>query len=541
MKHYILKSILIIFLSLLSTGAFAHHSFSATFDDTKTITVEGVVTKFSFRNPHVLVYMDVKDKDGKVVNWMSEGAAATLMRRRGWDKGIINIGDVVRVTGNATHDGSAMVSIEEIGILDALGGKLAKSLTEQNQGGGGRQQEPVQAAAPMPLKLESGKPNFTGAWTNHGMSDGRPTPISVVFNEAGKAMQEEFELAHDTQVFCDPPGLARQVATPHPIRITQYEDRVLFQFEEYGQTREVKIGDKVIDSGVHTHFGDAIARYDGDKLVIETINLLSNQASPEGNRFSDQSVVTETYSRIDDDEYGPIILIEARFDDPAYLKEPVTYSKRKMSAGEYEMIENDCQPPKRERTVVSSVTSFFLTSEGSGDGANLGGLAGADAHCKTLAAKVGAEGRDWKAYLSTTGEGGVNARDRIGSGPWYNSRGVLVAANVDALHQEPNLITKASVLAEQSQTINGRGDEPNRHDILTGSDADGKATSSDIDTTCANWSSNTEGSALVGHFDRVGGGDNPTSWNYAHASRGCSQENLQGSGGDGLFYCFAAD
>lgn len=540
MKQFLAKFFFVLVLLKSSAVAIAHHSFSATFDEKQTITVEGVVTNFSFRNPHVLVYIDSKDKDGKVVNWMSEGSAATLMRRSGWDKDVIKEGDAVRVTGNATHDGSPMVSIESIQLLTGVGGEIAKDLS-RTETGGGRQGQEIVKAAPMPLELDSGLPNLTGAWTNHGMRDGRPVPVTVAFNEAGEKLQESFKLEHDSQVFCDPPGLARQVYTPHPIIITQEDARIVFDYEEYGGRREVAIGDKIVDSGIKTHLGDSIARYENDKLIVESINLLSNQVSPEGNRLSDQISVTETYSRIDDDEYGPIILVEVEVSDPLYLTEDIKYSKRKMSAGaHYEMIENDCQPPRRERTVVSPVTSFFLTSEGVGNGANLGGLAGADAHCNALATSVGVGDRDWKAYLSTTGADGVNARDRIGAGPWYNARGVLLAKDVDHLHAAENLLTKASVISERGVMINGRGDEPNRHDVLTGSLSDGTASNVEGDTTCANWTSNGEGSALVGHHDRTGGGANPTSWNEAHGSRGCSQENLQGSGGDGLFYCFDA-
>ena len=185
--------------------------------------------------------------------------------------------------------------------------------------------------------------------------------------------------------------------------------------------------------------------------------------------------------------------------------------------------------------------SFFLTSAGPGNGANLGGLAGADQHCQSLAGAVGAGGRTWHAYLSTTGQGGVNARDRIGQGPWYNSKGVRIAQNVADLHSDSNNLTKETQLSEKGAVTNGRGDSPNRHDILTGSQLDGTALAGDDDSTCGNWTGSGEGSAQVGHHDRQGGGQNPTSWNSAHGSRGCSQENLQGTGGDGLYYCFATN
>ncbi len=184
--------------------------------------------------------------------------------------------------------------------------------------------------------------------------------------------------------------------------------------------------------------------------------------------------------------------------------------------------------------------TFFLTSVGSGNGADLGGLSGADAHCQSLAAAVGAGGKTWHAYLSTTGAGGVNARDRIGSGPWQNVNGDVVANNLDQLHFE-NMLTKESVLNEKGMMTNGRGDTPNQHDILTGSYLDG--TAAPDSNACSNWTSSADGtgSAMVGHFDRNGGGANPNSWNSAHPTRGCSQDDLIAFGGNGYFYCFATN
>jgi len=185
--------------------------------------------------------------------------------------------------------------------------------------------------------------------------------------------------------------------------------------------------------------------------------------------------------------------------------------------------------------------SFFITSAGPGSGADLGGIAGADRHCRMLADAVGAGDREWRAYLSTIptdGQPAVNARDRIGTGPWYNAKGVMVAENLEQLHGENNL-TKETQLTEKGEMVNGRGDRPNMHDILTGSNLDGTAYQAEGYTNCGNWTSSGDGSAMVGHHDRTGGGANPTSWNSAHPSRGCSQENLQGTGGNGLFYCFA--
>jgi hypothetical protein len=189
----------------------------------------------------------------------------------------------------------------------------------------------------------------------------------------------------------------------------------------------------------------------------------------------------------------------------------------------------------------SNPMSFFVTSVGSGKGADLGGLAGADAHCEKLAAAVGAGGKDWRAYLSTTGAGGVNARDRIGKGPWQNAKGAVIATDVAALHGTNNL-TKQTALTEKGEPVNGRTDKPNTHDMLTGSTPDGRAMDGSTDSTCGNWTKSGEGAAIVGHHDRMGlRDDEPSrSWNSSHPSRACSQDALKATGGDGLFYCFAA-
>jgi hypothetical protein len=188
----------------------------------------------------------------------------------------------------------------------------------------------------------------------------------------------------------------------------------------------------------------------------------------------------------------------------------------------------------------SNPMSFFVTSAGSGKGADLGGLAGADAHCEALAASVGAGGKGWRAYLSTTGATGVNARERIGSGPWVNAKGTAIASDVASLHGSNNL-SKQTALTEKGEVINGRGDTPNMHDILTGSTPDGRAVADAGDSNCGNWTKSGEGSAWVGHHDRIGLRDDDASrsWNASHPSRGCSQDALKATGGDGRFYCFA--
>lgn len=186
-------------------------------------------------------------------------------------------------------------------------------------------------------------------------------------------------------------------------------------------------------------------------------------------------------------------------------------------------------------TAQDAEMSFFITSQNPGNGADLGGLEGADAYCGELAEAAGVSGKTWAAYLSTSS---VDARDRIGSGPWYNANGVMIAADLDALHGENN-IGKETALDETGAVVNGRGDSPNRHDILTGSNSDGTFEG----RSCEDWTASGEGSAFVGHHDRLGLNDSPPmlSWNASHGSRGCDLASLQGTGGDGLFYCFATD
>jgi hypothetical protein len=190
--------------------------------------------------------------------------------------------------------------------------------------------------------------------------------------------------------------------------------------------------------------------------------------------------------------------------------------------------------------------SFFVSSVGKGNGADMGGLAGADAHCQALAKAGGSTRTDWHAYLSTNepgGAAGVNARDRIGKGPWKNAKGVVIAANLDDLHSASTTISKHTALTEKGEPVSGRGDAVNMHDILTGSDPQGMYSTAGGDTTCGNWTKSGEGSAIVGHHDRAGlqNTRHMNSWNSSHGSRGCSQDALKSSGGAGLLYCFAAN
>ena len=198
----------------------------------------------------------------------------------------------------------------------------------------------------------------------------------------------------------------------------------------------------------------------------------------------------------------------------------------------------------------SAATTFFVTSAGPGKGGDLGGLEGADKQCQTLATAAGATAKTWHAYLSTQaadGKPAVNARDRIGKGPWQNAKGTVIAKDVADLHSASNNLTKQTALSEKGEVINGRGDTPNRHDALTGSQPDGTAFAAGEDKTCKNWTSSTQGAAMLGHIDRIGLRDDDASksWNSSHPSRGpdggCSQADFKSTGGDGLLYCFAAN
>ncbi len=352
-------------LLLASVSATAHHSFQATFKSDETITVEGVVTDYRFKNPHVIVYLDVTNEDGSTTNWMSEGGSATSLRRQGWDKTTIPKGQRIRINGNSTHDGSPMVSIGTIEILDADSDAVVRTLGRQRQPGGGppggmgmgpnamgASQGPV---ASVPLTLDDGRPNLTGAWIQNqgGPRGGPPESLDGVppFNAAGAAAQAAYDRADDPQIFCEPPGLVRQAGfTPHPLRITQNDDHVIIEYEEYGGRRVVYLGDPPASPGEKSHLGDSVARYEGESLIIETRNLLGNPSHPWGYQLSDQMTTVEVYKRADHPQYGAIVTTETTVTDSGYLTEPWVLKRDKVYSEGYEFIENECRPPLRERT-----------------------------------------------------------------------------------------------------------------------------------------------------------------------------------------------
>lgn len=353
------KRISVALLALAATAVSAHHSFQATFKSDEFITVEGVVTDFRFKNPHVLLYIDVENEDGTVTNWMSEGSSATSLRRRGWGRDTISKGETIRVTGNSTHDGSPMVSIQLVEVMDPATNTVARTLGEAQYGGGmgmgmgGGQPAPVHV---IPLKLDDGRVNLTGAWerVRQGPGSGRPEELDGVppFSEAGAAAQAAFNRADDPQVFCEPPGLVRQAGfTPHPVRITQNDDHIVFQYEEYGGHRVVYLGDELPANGEKSHLGESVARYEGEALIIETKNLLGNPSQPWGYQLSDQATAVEVYTRADAEGAGSILNAEMTVTDPVNLEEPWVLRRVRFYSKDYEFIENECRPPLRERNV----------------------------------------------------------------------------------------------------------------------------------------------------------------------------------------------
>jgi hypothetical protein len=343
-----------------ATAASAHHSFQATFKSDEIITVEGVITDFRFKNPHVLLYLDVTGDDGAVTNWMSEGGSATSLRRRGWARDTFSKGETIRVTGNSTHDGSPMVSIQLVEVIDTATNTVARTLGEDQYGGsggmgiGGRQQTPVHV---IPLKLDDGRVNLNGAWerVRQGPGSGRPEELDGVppFSEAGAAAQAAFNRADDPQIFCEPPGLVRQAGfTPHPVRITQSDDHVVFEYEEYGGRRIVFLGEQLRGDGERSHLGDSVARYEGDALIIETKNLLGNPSQPWGYQLSDQATAVEVYTRADSEESGSLLHAEMTVTDPVNLESPWVLRRTRFYSKGYEFIENECRPPLRERSVA---------------------------------------------------------------------------------------------------------------------------------------------------------------------------------------------
>ena len=354
--------VLLIILTFSAPGAIAHHSTVATFTEERTSTIVGEVTDFRFRNPHVLIFIDVRGEDGGVTNWMVEGRAATGWRRAKWKKDSLKKGDMLRVSGDGTIDGSPMIWLKTMELLDketkAVIAKLSPredplvSINGQKNKDAGKN---VAAVKFLPPKLPTGEPNFTGItrlapalrpWK--GGPDGRDD--AVPYNDAGKAAAANWDIKNDPQVFCDPPGLVRQAGfTPYGLIINQYPDHVTIEYEEYGGKRAIFFEDKLPRAGVRSHLGDSVARYEGDTLVIESVNLLPNASGHRGKPFSDKSSVKEVYSRVDNPEFGTVLKIVTTVEDSEYLMEPWSIERLTVYDNTYEFLENECVPPKRPR------------------------------------------------------------------------------------------------------------------------------------------------------------------------------------------------
>jgi len=342
MKLHMLRIVCLVTV-LGATNSHAHHAAAAAFT-TNIIDVEGYVTEFSFTNPHVNFLFDVTNESGETTQWMAEGSAATSLRREGWTADTIEPGQYLRITGRETRDGSPMVLFRDIVEVDPVDGTLVRNVQGESD-----YEEPVGTAS-LSLNLSDGRPNLTGAWTRGprgGMGGGPPGQGNQpLFNELGAAMQAEFDPVSDPVVNCELPGLARQAAfTPHPVRVTQNDDHVILEYEEYAGRRVIYLDGRGPQTAERTNLGHSVAHYDGDTLVIETTQLLGNYTSPRGHPLSDQTRTVETYRRMDDPDVGPALAMEMVITDPGHLTAPWTASWQKYHAPGYAFIAVDCRVP----------------------------------------------------------------------------------------------------------------------------------------------------------------------------------------------------
>jgi DNA/RNA endonuclease YhcR with UshA esterase domain len=372
-KHSNLSKIKLLFAFCLTVSfgltlgnqAFAHHSFSATYDLNKKIEVEGIIQKFSFKNPHLIIQLAVSDPKGSTTNWMVEGEAATRYRHAGWDKNTLKPGDRIRVTGNGTRDGSNMIYIEDVNILNPETGNVTATinhninLSSALAGGTEKPEAAATEATTIAVTLNSGEPNFTGAWIENRATSARPPwgkDPELPFNSLGKAIQDSWDLSNDPQIFCDPAGLVRKSGfTPHPLSIKQYDDRVVFTYEEYSGERIVYLNKPIPKNAKASAMGSSTARYEDGKLIIESTNLLSNPTSLLGNYYSDQASVIEVYERSDDPRYGSQVTTTMTVTDPKYFTKPWTISRTKVYSKGYQLTPTECQLPLREQAPAITI------------------------------------------------------------------------------------------------------------------------------------------------------------------------------------------
>lgn len=364
-----MKTIKCIYLALvissMSSNAQAHHSFSATFTD-QTITVEGVVERFRFANPHVIVYFNVTDDNGEQTEWMSEGGSATRMRATGWSTDTLAKGDYIRITGNASRNGSPMISMtlsDTVQFVNPATGAVIGVPGENRS-------ETVATNNSLALIKEDGLPNLTGVWAGGGrnraagaaareggmvaggMAAGgarqqqRADQAPFPFNEVGAALQAQYDAANDPAVQCEEPGLVRQNGkTPHPIRIEQFDDHVMISNEEYGGVRTIYFDKRDLVGGEHSHLGQSIARYEEQKLIIETTHLRANLAEGRGNALTNQTTTVESYWRSADENDRSFLNTQMVITDSGHLTEPYTMSTKRPYTAGYEFSEADCHKP----------------------------------------------------------------------------------------------------------------------------------------------------------------------------------------------------
>ncbi len=340
-----MKILLIFSLSLIiaSIQANAHHSFAASFVDTEIIR-EGVVNRYIFKNPHVLFYMTVTDEDGEGTEWMVEGSAATSLRSAGWSNETIQLGEHVRITGRAGRDNKPMISMGNVEVLDP---ETRAVLRNPAVRGFPAEQNNVEIIS-IPLLLADGRPNLSGAW---GRGRGGPSfrnHRAPPFNEAGIAMQGQWDPAGDPQVSCEDPSLPRQGGyTPHPVRIEQFNDHIVISYEEYGGVRTIYFDGRDAGSAGDSllKLGRSVAHYENDKLIIESTHIPAGPTGQYGNQLSDQTATVETYRRLDDSTQGPMVEMEMIINDPTHLYEPWEMVWKKLYTESYEFIAVECHAP----------------------------------------------------------------------------------------------------------------------------------------------------------------------------------------------------
>ena len=321
----------------------AHHSFAASFTDER-IMREGVVERYVFRNPHVLLYIAVTDDDGASETWMVEGSSATGLRSAGWSADTLSIGDHVRINGRAGRNNRPMISMESVAVLDPESKIVLRDLPLENFADS---REPAEILS-LALTRADGLPNLTGTW---GRGRGRPAFFdhrAPPFNEAGAALQAEWDPADDPQVACEDPTLIRQAGfTPHPVRIEQFDDRVVLSYEEYGGVRTIHFDGR--DAGQpgddHLKLGRSTARYESDRLIIESTHITAGPTGTPGHQLTDRVTTVETYRRLDDPTQGPMVEMEMIINDPGHLYEPWEMVWKKLYQENYEFIEVECHIP----------------------------------------------------------------------------------------------------------------------------------------------------------------------------------------------------